>query len=77
MVTSSAVVGSSAIRSSGFVDSAIAIMTRWRIPPESSCGYCLARRLGSEIPTRRKTSIARSKAAFGSTFWCNRTASAI
>ena len=36
IVTSSAVVGSSAIRSSGFVDSAIAIMTRCRIPPDSS-----------------------------------------
>ncbi len=35
IVTSSAVVGSSAIRSAGLHDSAIAIMTRWRMPPES------------------------------------------
>ena len=38
MVTSSAVVGSSAMSSSGLVDSAIAIITRWRMPPDSWCG---------------------------------------
>ena len=38
MVTSSAVVGSSAISTLGDSDSAIAIMARWRIPPENSCG---------------------------------------
>ena len=38
-VTSRAVVGSSAMSSFGFVISAVAIMTRWRIPPENSCGY--------------------------------------
>ena len=38
IVTSSAVVGSSAISSSGFVDRAIAIITRWRMPPDSWCG---------------------------------------
>jgi len=37
-VTSSAVVGSSAIRMSGRQASAIAIITRCRIPPESWCG---------------------------------------
>ena len=36
--TSSAVVGSSMITTSGSAASAIAIITRWRIPPESSCG---------------------------------------
>ena len=35
IVTSSAVVGSSAISSFGLHDSAIAIITRCRIPPES------------------------------------------
>ena len=35
MVTSSAVVGSSAISSLGLQASATAIMTRWRMPPES------------------------------------------
>ena len=39
MVTSSAVVGSSAIRSFGSQASAMAIMTRWRRPPESWWGY--------------------------------------
>jgi hypothetical protein len=38
-VTSRAVVGSSAISSSGLVIRAIAIITRWRMPPENSCGY--------------------------------------
>ena len=38
MVTSSAVVGSSAISSFGSQDSAIAIATRWRMPPDSWCG---------------------------------------
>ena len=38
MVTSSAVVGSSAMRSFGLQDSAMAIMTRWRMPPENWCG---------------------------------------
>ena len=35
VVTSSAVVGSSAMRSAGSSTSAIAIMIRWRWPPES------------------------------------------
>ena len=38
VVTSSAVVGSSAIRRSGSLISAIAIITRWRMPPENWCG---------------------------------------
>jgi hypothetical protein len=38
MVTSSAVVGSSAMRSFGLQASAMAIMTRWRMPPENWCG---------------------------------------
>ena len=38
MVTSSAVVGSSAISSAGSHDSAMAIITRWRMPPERWCG---------------------------------------
>ncbi len=38
MVTSSAVVGSSAISRAGRQISAMAIMARWRRPPESSKG---------------------------------------
>ena len=37
-VTSSAVVGSSAMSSAGLQDSAMAITARWRMPPESWCG---------------------------------------
>ena len=44
-VTSSAVVGSSAISSFGCNAQAIAITTRWRWPPESSCGYRLSGKL--------------------------------
>ena len=38
IVTSSAVVGSSAISTVGLFAIAIAIIARWRIPPENSCG---------------------------------------
>ena len=38
MVTSSAVVGSSAMSSCGRLTMAIAIITRWRMPPERWCG---------------------------------------
>ena len=38
-VTSSAVVGSSAISTSGSLAIAMAIIARWRMPPENSCGY--------------------------------------
>ncbi len=37
-VTSSAVVGSSAMSNRGSLASAMAIITRWRWPPESWCG---------------------------------------
>ena len=37
-VTSSAVVGSSARMTSGSLAMAMAMTTRWRIPPENSCG---------------------------------------
>ena len=39
IVTSSAVVGSSAISTDGEFEIAIAIIARWRMPPENSCGY--------------------------------------
>ena len=51
MVTSSAVVGSSAISSSGSHISAMAIITRWRSPPESWCGYWPSRSPGAVMPT--------------------------
>ena len=62
-MTSSAVVGSSAISSVGLQASAIAIITRWRMPPESWCGYSPARRSGSGMSTRASISIACRRAA--------------
>ena len=59
MVTSSAVVGSSAISSRGSQASAMAIITRWRMPPDSSCGYWPSRRSGSGMRTWRRRSSAR------------------
>ncbi len=77
MVTSSAVVGSSHRISFGSHESAIAIMMRWRRPPESSCGYARARRTGSGMPTRRIRSSARSRAAVRESPRCTCGASAI
>ena len=62
MVTSRAVVGSSAIRMSGSQASAMAIMTLCRIPPENSKGYCFMRFSGSLTLTRRSISTALSQA---------------
>ena len=64
MVTSSAVVGSSAISSCGSQTSAMAIMARWRMPPESWCGYSSTRRAGKGMPTWASASMARSRASF-------------
>ena len=50
-VTSRAVVGSSAMMRSGSPAMAIAIITRCRRPPESSCGKARIRRFGSGMPT--------------------------
>ncbi len=77
MVTSSAVVGSSAINSFGRQASAIAIMTRWRSPPESSCGYCARRRSGAPIPTRRSRSSTWSRVSARLAARCRRSASPI
>ena len=62
IVTSSAVVGSSATSSSGLFASAMAIITRWRCPPESWCGQASSRASGSRMPTRLSSSIVRSRA---------------
>ena len=63
MVTSSAVVGSSASTSGGLQASAIAITMRCLIPPLNSCGYCVSRRAGSEMPTMPRSSTARARAS--------------
>ena len=59
VVTSSAVVGSSAISSDGSRTSAIAIMMRWRCPPESWCGKASTILSGSGRWTASMISIAR------------------
>ncbi len=77
IVTSSAVVGSSAIRIFGSQASAIAIITRWRIPPESWCGYSSTRRAGSGMWTRSSSSTTLALAALRETSMCSRTTSSI
>ena len=61
MVTSRAVVGSSAISTSGSLEIAIAIMALCRIPPDSSWGYWSTRAAGLGTPTSSSRSIARSR----------------
>ena len=63
MVTSRAVVGSSAMSSLGSQARAMAIITRWRIPPESSWGYCFSRLSGSLMPTSSSSSLALALAS--------------
>jgi len=55
----------------------MAIITRWRIPPDSSCGYWRMRRSGSAIWTRRRASMASFFAALPFKPRWTRTASAI
>ena len=63
IVTSSAVVGSSATRKSGSVASVIAIITRCFWPPLMRNGYSSMRRSGSGMPTRFNQSMALARAA--------------
>ncbi|MNL09265.1 hypothetical protein D3C87_1300190 [compost metagenome] len=63
MVTSSAVVGSSAISSAGLHDSAMAIITRWRMPPESWCGKRSSTRRASGMRTSSSMRSASARAA--------------
>src|SRR5438445_332584 len=58
MVTSRLVVGSSAIRSAGSQEMAMAPTMRWRIPPDIWCGYSLTRVSGAAILTAFKRSRA-------------------
>ena len=77
MVTSSAVVGSSAISTLGWQASAIAIMARWRMPPDSWYGYSCTRRAGSEICTRSSSRSACASASRRDRPWCSVSDSAI
>jgi hypothetical protein len=56
----------------GWQASAIAIMTRWRMPPDSWCGYSSTRCSGDGMPT---SAASRSRGARLRlpTFWCSRT----
>ena len=74
LVTSSAVVGSSQISSSGSCANAMAISTRCRCPPDSWCGYRLAMSAGSS--TFPNSSTARAMAWRLVTRKCVSTASA-
>ena len=62
-VTSSAEVGSSAMTSAGRHTSAMAIIARWRSPPDSSNGYASTLRCGSGNPTASRASIVAARAA--------------
>jgi hypothetical protein len=62
-VTSSAVVGSSARSSLGPQARAMAITTRWRMPPESWWGYSRTRLAGSGMPTEVSRATASSLAS--------------
>jgi hypothetical protein len=61
-VTSKALVGSSAMTTRGLLANAMAIRTRWRMPPDSWCGYCLARTSGLVSPASRSRSMTAARA---------------
>ena len=77
IVTSSAVVGSSAIRRLGPQISARAIIARCRMPPENSEGKRSSAPLGSGMPTLSSRSAARRRASARLTSSCTSTTSAI
>ncbi len=64
IVTSSAVVGSSAMSSFGRQASAMAIMTRWRMPPEKRCGYSWKRDLAAGMRTFSKRRTVSASASW-------------
>ena len=73
-VTSSAVVGSSAIVSRGSIISPMAMTARWRMPPENSWGYWRTRASGPAMRTERRRSTLRCRAwARGSPSWTSAT----
>ena len=67
MVTSSAVVASSAMSSSGSQEIAMAIMTRCSMPPDSSAGIWWKTRSAWCRPTAVSSSMARLACACGAT----------
>ena len=77
MVTSSAVVGSSAMSTAGSLAIDMAIMARWRMPPEYSWGYWSARSTGLGIPTSSSSDTTRCFSSSDGIAWCTVIASAI
>ena len=77
IVTSRAVVGSSAMSNRGLQAIAIAIMTRCRMPPESWCGYSSIRLAAAGTRTRSRSSIARDRASRRDKCWWRRSTSPI
>ena len=75
MVTSSAVVGSSAISSDGPQAIAMAIITRWFMPPDSWCGKARSRVSGAGMPTWANSSTTRSRTCRRDRSVCARNAS--
>ena len=73
VVTSRAVVGSSQSSSRGSTVSAPAIMTRWSMPPDSSCGNWRRWRSGSGRPTACSSSSARARALSFGHPWLSRS----
>ena len=57
--TSSIEIGSSASRTSGFAARARAMATRWRCPPDSSCGNLSMYRAAGRRFTRSSSSLER------------------
>ena len=68
-MTSRAVVGSSATTNEGWPATAIAIITRWRRPPDSSWGNAPARRTGSGTPTASRSRTASPAEPAASATW--------
>ena len=59
-VTSRPVVGSSATSTSGPAAMAQAIITRWRMPPDSWLGCCFSTISGRRMRTTSRSSLARA-----------------
>ena len=76
IVTSRAVVGSSAMTSAGRHARAMAIITRCSWPPDRLCGYRRATRAGSGMPTSASISRASACAWSRDLSWCSQMTSA-
>ena len=55
----------------------MAIITRWRMPPENSCGYMSNRRAASGMPTSSSMAMPRRRASASPMPLCSRSTSVI